>query len=117
MSIVNSILEKISWKTRKWNYSFDLLQIDLHNNHESWGFRVLNFNANFYDHSLLAFYFRLPNKTTVKHFHIDHWDFLYLYRPLYKIYDRLNDRELWNPKTFTIIDKLKLKILDNLFNR
>lgn len=117
MGIVNSILEKISWKTRKWNYSFDLLQIDLHNNHESWGFRVLNFNANFYDHSLLAFYFRLPNKTTVKHFHIDHWDFLYLYRPLYRVYDRLNDRELWNPNSFTKIDKLKLKILDKLFNR
>jgi len=116
MNKVNSILEKISWKTHKWNYSFDLLQIDLHDNQESWGFKFFNCKVNFYDHSLLAFYFRLPNKTTVKVLAIDHWDFLYLNRPLYKVYDNLNDRELWNPTSFTTIDKLKLKILDKLFN-
>ena len=70
-----------------------------------------------YDYSLLAFFFRLPNKTIVKRFAIDHWDFLYLHRPLYRVYDRLNDRELWNPTSFTIIDTIKLKILDKLFNR
>lgn len=117
MGIVNSILEKISWKTHKLNLSFDLLQIDLHNNQESWGFKLFNFSVNYYDYSLLAFFFRLPNKTTVKGFTVDHWDFLYLYRPLYKVYDRLNDRELWNPKGFTIIHTIKLKILDKLFNR
>lgn len=117
MGIVNSILEKISWKTHKWNLSFDLLQIDLHDNQESWGFKLFNFSVNYYDYSLLAFFFRLPNKTTVKKFAIDHWDFLYLYRPLYRVYDRLNDRELWNPNNFTIIDTIKLKILNKLFNR
>jgi len=117
MSIVNNILEKISWKTRKWNFSFDLLQIDLHDNQSSWGFKLLNFSVNYYDYSLLAFFFRLPNKTMVKRFTIDHWDFLYLHRPLYKVYDKLNDRELWSPNSFTTIDTIKLKILDLLFNR
>ena len=115
--MMNSILEKISWWTRKWNYSFDLLQIDLRDNHGSWGFKVFNFKANFYDHSLLAFYFRLPNKTTVKKFHIDHIDLFYLNRPLYKVYDKLNDRELWMPKSFSKLDKIKLAILDKIFNR
>ena len=117
MSIVNSILEKISWKTRKWNLSFDLLQIDLHDNQASWGFKLFNFCNNYYDHALLAFYFRLPNKTTVKRFSIDHMDFLFLNRPLYKVYDRLNDRELWMPESMTNVDKFKLKILDKIFNR
>lgn len=117
MGIIHNILEKVSWKTHKWNYKFDLLQIDLHDNQESWGFKLLNFSVNYRDYSLLAFFFRLPNKTTVKRFAIDHWDFLYLYRPLYKVYDKLNDRELWNPNSFTTIDTIKLKILDLLFNR
>tara|TARA_B100001093_G_scaffold341800_1_gene326589 strand:- start:10125 stop:10472 length:348 start_codon:yes stop_codon:yes gene_type:complete len=115
--MVNKILEKISWKTHKWNYSFDLLQIDLHDNQESWGFKFFNLSINYYDHALLAFYFRLPNKTTVKRFSIDHMDFLFLNRPLYKVYDRLNDRELWNPETITTLDKIKIKILNKIFNR
>lgn len=116
MNMINRILEKISWKTHKWNLSFDLFQMDLHDSMESWGFKLLNFNVHHRDYSLLAFFFRLPNKTKVKVFTIDHWDFLYLYRPLFKIYEKLDDRHLWNRNSLTALDRLKLKILNKIFN-
>lgn len=108
------LLEKISWKTRKWNLKFHLFNLYLHDHDGSWGFNLLAFNYNFQFYSLLSFEFRLPDKTTVRKFTVNDWDFLWLYNPLWEIYDDLSESKLWGAK-LSCWDKFRLSILDNIF--
>ena len=34
------LLEKISWRTRRWNYEITLLNVSLHNTHGCWGIEI-----------------------------------------------------------------------------
>lgn len=38
---MKKILEKIAWKTRKWNTRFNLLELFLHDGDEVWGITFL----------------------------------------------------------------------------
>jgi hypothetical protein len=115
LSKMKKLLERISWLTHKWNYKFQLLDIYLHDNHESWGFSLVTFYKNFVSHSLLAISFRLPNKTHVQRFTIDDWDILYLRSLLWKTYDDLSDSKLWSPYGLSTWDEFRLSILSKLF--
>jgi hypothetical protein len=108
------LLEKISWRTRRWNIKFNLLNIHLHNEDESWGFNFFTFNINFRFYSLLSFEFRLPNKTTIKGFTVDDWDLLFLYNALWKKYNNLSERKLWGLKV-SWLEKIQLGILERIF--
>ena len=112
---MKKILEKISWLTHRWNYKIQLCNIYLHDNHGSWGFSLLTLQKNFVDYSLLAFSFRLPNKTHVQQFTIDDWDILYTSRYLWKMYDTLSDRKMWSGNRLSRWDRFRLNLLSKLF--
>ena len=112
---MNKLLEKIAWKTRRWNYTFHLFDMYLHDAQEAWGINFFSIGANMRHWSLFAFEFRLPNKTHVKRFTIDHWDIFFLRNLLWKQYDSLSDRALWNSRSITAWDYFKLEILKRLF--
>ena len=113
--MIQKLLERISWKTRRWKIRVNLLDIYLHDHHGTWGFGILNASIGLYEYSLLAFECRLPNKTSVRKFSIDHWDILFLRRPLWKMYDDLSESQLWNPRSLSKLDRFKLRLLNRLF--
>lgn len=112
MSIQN-LLEKISWKTRRWNFKFQLLNLYLHDGDSTWGFNLASFVVNYHLYSLLSLEFRLPNKTNVNRFVVDHWDFFYLRSLLWNILEDLEERKMW--VGLTKIEKIKYKFISKLF--
>jgi hypothetical protein len=110
---MNSILEKISWCTRKWNFKFRLFDLYLHDEFGSWGFEFFTIQYNFTAYSALAFLVRLPNKTTVQRFTIDDWDFLFIERLLYRWWEKLHDASIWS-NNLNRAEKLILKILNKI---
>jgi hypothetical protein len=108
------ILEKIAWLTRRWNIRFSLFDVYLHDEHSSWGIEIATFLIDNRPHSLLSIIFRLPNKTNVKRFTLDEWDFLFLYYPLWKRCDYLNDRKIWGGK-LSFRQEKELLILNKIF--
>ena len=112
---MNNILEKVSWKLHRVRFKVNLFTIGYYGDSSSFNFRVFTVLNKLKKSSLLSFSFRLPNKTNVKRFVVDHWDFLFLRHYLYKKYDSLIDKELWTRKGITKIDNIKLKVLRKLF--
>jgi hypothetical protein len=110
---MKSFLEKISWLTRKWNFRIRLFDLYLHDEHNAWGFEFFTIQYNFHAYSALALLFRLPNKTTVQEFTVDDWDFLFLERPLWNWWAKLDDRNLWN-RNLNRFEKFALKILNKI---
>jgi len=108
------LLQKIAWKTRRWDLSVTILDISLHDEQGSWGINLLDFKYNLRSHSLFCIDFRLPNGGDVKELTVDHFDFLYLRTLLWNAYDDLSDRKLWNSNLSTI-ESIKLIILERLF--
>jgi|TARA_B110000908_G_scaffold153111_1_gene189347 hypothetical protein len=108
------LLQKIAWKTRKWNLTVTILDIAIHDEQGSWGINLLDFKYNFRSHSLFCIDFRLPNGGDIKYLSVDHFDFLYLRTPLWNAYDSLSDNKLWGAKLSTI-DNIKLAILNKIF--
>jgi hypothetical protein len=113
MGRLNSLLEKIAWKTRRFHLKYQSLVVYL-NDHDTWGFSIMTFTYRHRDYSLLSFHFRLPNKTSVKVLSLDRWDVLFLRNYLWNIYDELSDAEMWSANLSTS-DKLKLELLSRLF--
>ena len=112
---MKKLLQKISWKTRKIRLTITFLKIYLHDQQETWGFNLLGINHDLREYSLLRFEFRLPNRTNIRRFTVDSWDFLYLSRPLWDEYDNLSDHYLWSMNDPEGWDKIKLNILGKLF--
>jgi len=110
---MKSFLEKISWLTRKWNFKFRLFDLYLHDEHDAWGFEFFTVQYNFRAYSALALLVRLPNKTTVQEFTIDDWDFLFLERPIFKLWESLDDRNLWGGN-LNRFEKFTLRILNKI---
>lgn len=112
---LKKLLEEISWRTHTWNCSASLFQLLLNQGGVTWGFKALVFTNNYKEYALLSFEFRLPNKTSIKRFTVDHWDVLFLRNTLWEAYDSLSDRALWSG-SLSSQDSFKLSILDKLFN-
>lgn len=112
---INKFLEKVSWKLHRVSFKVSLLTIGYYGDSSSFNFRVFTVLNKLQESSLLSFSFRLPNKTYVKRFVIDHWDFLFLRHYLYKKYDSLIDKELWTVKGLSKWDRFKMRILRKIF--
>ena len=110
---IQKYLEKISWLTRRWNIKFQLLNIYVHDHDETWGFNIGSFIIDYHLYSFLSFEFRLPNKTNVKKFVVDHWDFLYLRNFLWNKLEDLEDRKTWVGLSKT--ENIQHKFLGKLF--
>lgn len=110
---MGEFLEKISWLTRRWNFKFRLFDLYLHDEFSAWGFELFTIQYNYQAYSALAILFRLPNKTTVKEFTIDDWDFLFLERFMWKTWERLDEKKLWGGK-LTRLEKITLTILNKI---
>jgi len=112
---INKFLEKVSWKLHRVSFKVSLFTIGYNGDSSSFNLRVFTVLNKLRESSLFAFYFRIPNKTYVKRFVVDHWDFFFLRHYLYKKYDSLIDKELWTKNRITKMDRIKLKILSKLF--
>ena len=108
------ILQKISWKTHRWNLKFNLLNIYLRDGDGCWGFSFCEVINKYRPYALLAFEFRLPNGANIKEFTVDNWDLLYLSTPLYDWYSDLSEDILWGSKP-TPIQKIGMHIAKRLF--
>ena len=112
---INRFLEKVSWKLHRVSFKVSLFTIGYYGDSSSFNFRVFTILNKLQESSLLSFSCRLPNKTYVKRFVVDHWDFLFLRHYLYKKYDSLVDKALWTRDRITKMDNIKLKVLSKLF--
>jgi hypothetical protein len=112
---INRFLEKVSWKLHRVSFKVSLFTVGYYGDSSSFNFRVLTILNKLHESSLLSLSFRLPNKTYVKRFVVDHWDFLFLRHYLYKKYDSLVDKALWTRDRITKMDNIKLKVLSKLF--
>ena len=107
------ILQKIEWKTHRWNLKINFFDLFLHDGDRCWGFTLFEVVHNFETKSLLAFEFRLPNGAEVKHFTIANWDILFIRGFLYNHWEKLDDRKMWSGP-LSRWDELKLKILGKI---
>ena len=112
---INTFLEKVSWKLHRVSFKISLFTIGYYGDASVFNFRVFTVLNKLQESSLLSFSFRLPNKTYVKRFVIDHWDFLFLRHYLYKKYDSLIDKSLWTVRGLTKTEEFTCKVLSKLF--
>ena len=108
------LLQKIAWRTRRWNIKFNLLDIFLHDGDGCWGFTFFEIVKDFRPYSLLSIEFRLPNGADIKYFNVTNWDFLFLSTPLYDWSSGLEEDILWGHKP-TVIEKIGLSITNKLY--
>ena len=108
------LLQKINWKTRRWNLRFNLLNLYLHDGDQCWGFSFCEVIKDYRTYSLLSFEFRLPNGADRKVFDVTNWDFLYLSTPLFDKISDLNENIMWgyNPTRW---ERFLIKIGDKLY--
>ena len=111
---MKTLLQKIAWRTRRWNLKFNLLDVFLHDGDGCWGFSFCEVVKDYTPYALLSIEFRLPNGGNVKEFTIDNWDFLYLSTPLFKWSSDMDERILWGHKP-TTLQKIALSITNKLF--
>jgi hypothetical protein len=111
---MQSFLEKISWKFRRINLAFSPLHIDWSGASSYFSFSIFKIVYNLRSYSLFEVTLRLPNKTTTKYFHVNSWDILFFRNYLFKLYESLSDKDLWNKKSMTSWDKFRLNILDKI---
>jgi hypothetical protein len=109
---MNRLLVKVAWITRRWNIGFTLFSLMHRSN--TIEIDLCSFLINLEYYSLLSFHFRLPNKTNVRRFVIDRWDIFFIYTFLYKRWESLDDKNIWNNNSMNIWDKFQLKILDKI---
>tara|TARA_B110000503_G_scaffold40474_1_gene66461 strand:- start:1183 stop:1548 length:366 start_codon:yes stop_codon:yes gene_type:complete len=105
-----SILHKISWNMRKFHLNIQFIGIHLNGPNEEWGIEILKITNGFNSYSLFKFLFYLPNYTHRYKFNWD-GDLFFLRNNFVKQLDELQDHQLWSPKTFTKLPKLKYNIL------
>ena len=99
---------------RKHHIRINLFDLYVNDNWDGWGVDVLRIQYGLYSYSLLQFLFLLPNGAE-RRVVIFSGDFLFLRTYLRKVHENLLDRDLWNPKSFSIFDKLKLSVLNFIF--
>jgi hypothetical protein len=109
------ILQKIAWLTRRWNLSIRLLDLQLHDGDNSWGFHLLSIRYNYAVYSLLAFECRLPNGAEVKQFAVDHVDILFLRQTLNDWVDDLEENNMWAGRTTTKLEKIGVSLINLIF--
>jgi len=107
------ILQKIAWKTRRWNLKIHFINIYLHDGGDSWGIDILTIVNNYCASSLFSIMFRLPNGGNIKVFVLDEFDLFFLRSPIHKEYERLSESKLWSIG-LSRWDNFKLAIFDKM---
>ena len=107
-------LTKISWKMRRNHIRINLFDLYINDNWHGWGLDVLRIQYGLKTYSLLQLLFLLPNGAERKMV-IFSGDFLFLRTKLQKMHENLLDRDLWNSKSFSKFEKLKLNVLNFIF--
>ena len=107
------LLEKISWKTRRWNLKVNLFDLYLHDGDGCWGFSLFRVSHNFNTYCLLEFVFRLPNGADRKVFQLTDWDFLFLVGPLYNWYLDVDEDIMWG-REIKGLEKIGYKVLSKI---
>lgn len=92
---MNKLLQKIAWKTSRWNCKVNLLDMYLHDGDGCWGFTLLEVVKDYRPYSLLSIEFRLPNGTNRKVLSITNWDFLFLSTPCWNWVSNIQERKMW----------------------
>lgn len=110
------LLQKIEWKTHRWNLKFNLMSIDLHDNDGCWGITIAEIIKDFRPYSLFSFEFRLPNNADRKYFQVTNWDLLYIATPLYKWMESMDEDMLWGRYEPNIFICTIHKFVSKLFN-
>ena len=108
------LLQKISWRTRRWNLKFNILDLYLHDGDQCWGFSFCEVIKDHRPYSLLAFEFRLPNGADRKVLQITNWDFLFISTPLFDKTSDLSENIMWGHKP-TGWERFLIKIGNKLF--
>jgi len=108
------LLQKIAWKTRRWNLEFNLLDIYLHHGDGCWGFSLCEVIKDHRPYSLLAIEFRFPNGAERTQVQWTNWDLLYLSTPLYDWYGNIIDDMTWGYKP-SFIETIGINIASKLF--
>lgn len=108
------LLQKIAWKTRRWNLKINLFDIYLHDGDGCWGFTLFEVVKDFIPHALLSLEFRLPNGGNVKRFTIDNWDFLFISTPFFRWASDLEESIMWGHKP-SWTESLLLKVANKLY--
>ena len=111
--MLNRTLQKIGWKTRRWNLKVNILNIYLHDAAGSWGFNLLEVTHKLISRSLLAFQIRLPNGAERKIIQITNWDVLFLGHSCYKQWEKLDEQKMW-AGNLSRWDSIKLSILNKI---
>ena len=124
---MKKLMRRLSWETRRWNVTINILKLYLHDNDSSWGFRLFEVVHNFHSYTLLGIDFRFPNGAEVKYFVVDNFDIFFLNRPLNKWANRYSDNKMWgrvytdeSPNIKLIdfrnkVDELKYNIIKTIF--
>ena len=108
------LLQKIAWKTRRWNLKINLLDIYLHDGDGCWGFTLFEVVKDFRPYALFSLEFRLPNGGNVKQFTIDNWDFLFISTPFFRWASDLEESIMWGHKP-SWTESLLLKVANKLY--
>tara|TARA_R110002153_G_scaffold1691_1_gene8644 strand:- start:950 stop:1288 length:339 start_codon:yes stop_codon:yes gene_type:complete len=111
---MKKLLTRISWLTRRWNLSVNILSLYLHDGDNSWGFKLFEVKHNFYSYTLLGLDFRLPNGAEVKYFVVDDFDIFFLNRPLNRWAREYDDDKMWSGNG-TKWGDIKYKIITTIF--
>ena len=114
MKTIHELGAKLGWKTRKWDFKFELLTVRAGHQQE-YGFRIGTVQHEFREHSLVSFFISLPNRTTRQRIVVEEWDVLWLRNRLWKRYDRLTDSLMWGQREPSRTEAVELWILDRLF--
>jgi hypothetical protein len=108
------LLEKISFKTRKWNLKFNLLDVYIHDGDQCWGFSFCEVIKDYVPYSLLAIEFRLPNGAERTKVQWTNWDILFLSTPLFEWVSDLEESMMWGYEP-TKLERTALKLANRLF--
>lgn len=108
------LLQKIGWKTRRWNLKFNLLDVYLHDGDQCWGFSLCEVIKDHRPYSLLSIEFRLPNGAERMNVQWTNWDLFYISTPFYDWYTDTIDNVLWGYKP-SFIERIGINIASKLF--
>lgn len=107
-------LEKISWKFRRVEIAFTPMFLNWSGGWSYFNFSICKIQYGLKSYSLFEIAFRLPNKTTTKHFYVHSWDILFIKNYLYDLHEKLSDKDLWSIGRMSFWDRFRLKILDKI---
>lgn len=104
-TIAMGLLQKISWKTRRWNLKFNLLEVYLHDGDQCWGFSFFEIIKGYRPYSLMSIEFRLPNGAERTHVQLTNWDLLFISTPLLGWVSNLEESMMWGyrPNWFKVM--------------